>query len=128
MPPITICLLAYGDFPKLARQVIESVQRHCNRSQYRLVVGANAVCDETRNYLEEWRSAGDIDRLILSPENINKCPMMRRMFEEVATEFIWWFDDDSYIVSPDALEQWIAATRRSSERTMMWGELCRCKW
>lgn len=29
--------------------------------------------------------------------------MMRLMFERVDTEFIWWFDDDSYITSSSAL-------------------------
>jgi hypothetical protein len=36
-----------------------------------------------------------IDQLIQSPVNLNQCPMMRRMFAKVETEYIWWFDDDS---------------------------------
>src|SRR6185503_12530877 len=96
-PPVTICLLTYGDFPRLARQAVESIARFCPRTEYQLVVGANAVSPHTRAYLEERKDAGDVDRFILSADNLNKCPMMRRMFEEVATEFIWWFDDDSYI-------------------------------
>lgn len=126
-PAVTICLLTYGDYPGLARQAIESIRRHCPRSDYQLVVGANAVGQETRAYLEERRDAGDVDRLILSPDNLNKCPMMRRLFEQVTTEFIWWFDDDSYVASPDALAQWLASARTSPQPTVMWGELYRCK-
>jgi len=125
-PKFTICVLTYGDFPRLARQVIESIQRFCPRSEYQLVVGANAVGVETRAYLEARKNAGGLDRLILSPANLNKCPMMRRLFEHVSTEFIWWFDDDSYVAAPDALSQWLACARAAPESTVMWGELCRC--
>src|SRR6185295_10266689 len=95
--PVTIGVLTYGDYPELAKRTIESIRFHCARSAYRLVVGANAVCAETRGYLERLRDEGAIDRLILSDENLNKCPMMRRMLESVDTEFFWWFDDDSYL-------------------------------
>lgn len=81
MPQVTICVLTYGDHPRLARQVIGSVQRHCPRSEYQLVVGATAVCQETENDLQALQAAGEIDHLLLSPVNLNKNPMMRRMFE-----------------------------------------------
>ena len=126
-PKVTICLLTYGDFPRLARQAIGSIQRYCPRAEYQLVVGANAVGEETSAYLEAQSNAGNVDRLILSPVNLNKCPMMRRMFEHVTTEFIWWFDDDSYVVAPDALAQWQRAAQSASETTAVWGEMYRCK-
>jgi len=65
-PAVTICILTYGDFPRLARQAIESIARLCVRTEYQLVVGANAVSQETGTYLEECRDAGIVDRLILS--------------------------------------------------------------
>lgn len=125
-PKITICVLTYGNFPRLARQAIESIQRYCPRCDYQLVVGANAIGEETRACLEAQRKAGAVDRLILSPANVNKCPMMRRMFEHVSTEFIWWFDDDSYVAAPDALSNWLRAAQAAPETTVMWGELYRC--
>lgn len=125
-PSVTICVLTYGDFPGLARQVIQSIQRHCTRSDYRLVVGANAVGEATRVYLENLKAAGELDHLILSPVNVNKCPMMRRMFEHVTTEYIWWFDDDSYVAAPGALAQWLRAAQAAPESRMMWGEMYRC--
>src|SRR6478736_1121217 len=97
-PKVTICVLTYGNFPELARESIRSIQLHCPRSEYRLVIGANAIGSETRNYLDDLQHKGQIDRLVISDVNINKCPMMRRMFEEIDTEFIWWFDDDSHIL------------------------------
>ncbi|MSU63487.1 MAG: glycosyltransferase [Pedosphaera sp.] len=102
-PEITICVLTFGEHPALARQVLGSIQAHCPRSRYRMVVGANAVGDATARLLREYHQAGHIDHLISSPTNLNKCPMMRLMFERVDTEFIWWFDDDSYITSSSAL-------------------------
>ena len=52
--------------------------------------------------------------------------MMRRMFENVDTEFIWWFDDDSYITTPDAWSQWLKAARAAPASTVMWGEFYQC--
>src|SRR5579864_5376982 len=121
--PVTICVLTYGDYPKLARQTIESIRSTCVRSSYRLVVGANAVGRETRGYLRDLASSGAIDRLILSPSNLNKCPMMRRMFDQLETEFVWWFDDDSYITAPEALPDRLRLARSSPERHVMWGHV-----
>jgi len=107
--------------------VIESIRHCCPRSQYYLVVGANAVADETLNYLSKHLDAGEIDRLIVSPDNINKCPMMRRMLKEVSTEFIWWFDDDSYLTDPKAFERWLNCAQSSPASTVMWGEQQWCQ-
>lgn len=120
-PPVTICVLTYGDYVDLAISTIESILRNCERPLYRLVVGANAVGLETRRYLERLEAAGAIDRLHISEVNINKCPMMRRMFADIDTEFIWWFDDDSYILAPNALLSRLHAAREASSRVAIWG-------
>ena len=131
-PPVTICVLAFGDHAELVRRCIGSIIEHCQRSRYRLVVGANAVGDDTRRYLDELEAGGAIDRLVSSDENINKCPMMRRMFEDIDTEYIWWFDDDSFVESPRALDTYLAAARSAPERVVMWGKvlvnLCEPGW
>ena len=106
--------------------MIESIWSHCPRSDYRLVVGANAVGNETLNFLTERQQAGEIDQLIVSPINLNKNPMMRRMFEKVETEFIFWFDDDSYITGPNALAKWLAHALDSPPETVMWGRMQWC--
>lgn len=126
MPDVTICVLTYGDYPHLAHRVIESIQRHCARASYELIVGANAVGDKTLACLRTQHAAGEVDHLIHSPLNLNKCPMMRRMFEKVDTGFIWWLDDDSYLTTRDALPQWLKAARAAPDSTVMWGQLCRC--
>jgi glycosyltransferase involved in cell wall biosynthesis len=126
MPAVTICVLTYGDYPRLAQRAIDSIRRHCSRYQYRLIVGANAAGDRTLKYLDSLQTNGDIDHLILSQINLNQCPMMRRMFPLAQSEFIWWFDDDSYITEPHALDRWLEPARRAPERTVMWGPLSLC--
>jgi hypothetical protein len=121
--PVTICVLTYGDHPALAKRAIESIRFHCARSLYRLVVGANAVCPETREYLERLRDEGAIDRLVASDTNLNKCPMMRRMFQGLDGEFVWWFDDDSYVTGPEALPERLRIARSSPEQHVLWGHV-----
>src|SRR5262249_17587879 len=99
-PLVTLCVLTYGDYPDLIERALTSIQTHFPRSAYRLVVGANAPGEKTSAYLNQLQDAGAIDTLIAHPINLNKCPMMRLMFERVTTEYIWWFDDDSYVTSP----------------------------
>src|SRR5262245_60000715 len=105
-PQVTICLLTYGDLASLARRALDSIRDNCARADYRLVVGANAVCPETLELLHTRHRNGDIDHLIVSATNLSKCPMMRRMFANVETDYIWWFDDDSHVTSPDAMSRW----------------------
>jgi hypothetical protein len=124
--PVTVCVLLYGEHPELARQCIESVRRYCPRGQYRLNVGSNAIGETTRRYLNELRCGGGLEQWLDSEQNLNKCPMMRRMFATIETEFIWWFDDDSYVTSPEAFEAWVGAAQRSPVDTVMWGQLACC--
>jgi GT2 family glycosyltransferase len=119
-------VLTYGPHFDLVHRCIESIRTHTDRAFYRLVVGANAVGPETDAYLRELDRTGAIDRIHRSRRNINKCPMMRRMFREVKTPFICWFDDDSYLTEPRTLERQLKLARRSSADTMMWGARAKC--
>lgn len=122
-PAVTIGVLTYGDYPRLARRTIDSIRQYCERSAYRLVVGANAVGDETRAYLDGLAAEGAIDRLIVSPVNLTKGPMMRRMIEGVDTEFFWWFDDDSHVTAPEALAERLRTARQAPSHHVMWGHM-----
>lgn len=126
MPEVTICVLTYGDNAHLAGRAIDSIRNHCPRSEYELVVGANAVSDAARAGLEGLKASGVVDHLLDSPVNLSKCPMMRRMFGKVNSKFIWWFDDDSFITSPDAWSRWLRPARAAADSTVMWGQVYRC--
>jgi len=125
-PLVAICVLTYGNYPRLAKQALDSIQRNCVRDEYKLLVGANSVSRETLRLLNERHQTGAIDRLIVSPTNLSKCPMMRRLFAEIDTQYIWWFDDDSYIKDPSALSQWLQAANSSPASTVLWGSIAHC--
>lgn len=125
-PLVTICVLTFGNYPGLARQALNSIRQYCPRAEYKLVVGANSVGEETSGLLSAWHESGHIDRLIVSSANLSKCPMMRRMFADIDTEYIWWFDDDSCVTEPGALAQWIGAAQASPSSTVIWGSLACC--
>lgn len=126
MATISICVLTYGDHSRLAQRAVDSIVRHCPPAEYELVVGANAAGKQTLAYLQMMEKKGAIDRLIVSPVNLNKCPMMRQMFAGITTEFIWWFDDDSYVLDESALPTWLEAARSSPPSTVMWGQTAQC--
>jgi GT2 family glycosyltransferase len=49
--------------------------------------------------------------------------MMRKMFDGIDSEFVWWFDDDSRITAPEALPDRLRLARQSPERQVMWGHV-----
>lgn len=120
-PLITFCALTYGDYHSLINRCLKSIRQFCPRENYRLVVGANSPSLTTSDYLNELVSIGHINRLCQSNSNINKCPMMRRMFEGIGTKYIWWLDDDSYFQSSVAFETWLKAAEESPNHCTLWG-------
>lgn len=126
-PQVTICVLTFGDFPRLARQALESISRYCPRNEYRLVVGANAVDPQTHAFLVACHESGMVDHLIVSPNNLGKSAMMRLMFDKVETEFIWWFDDDSFITQAGTFARWLEVARSSPASTVLWGRVAMCE-
>lgn len=127
LPSVTICVLTYGEHAALARRVLTSIWRNCERSEYQLLVGANAVGAETLEFLDRHQQAGDIDQALVSPTNLSKCPMMRCLFARVQTDYIWWFDDDSYITRPGVLREWLQLANEAPASTVSWGELGVCE-
>jgi hypothetical protein len=69
-PPVTICVLTYGDYPDLAEQPVESIRNHCERSRYRLLGGANGAGAKTLEYLRPLESEQVIGTSIVNAENI----------------------------------------------------------
>ena len=107
--PVTIGVLFYGDFPRAADNFLSSLYDNTAESEFNLIIGANEVGKKTRKLVETVRSSKkNVVKSVDSPTNILKYPMMRRMFYEddgttrdpaVSTDWLFWFDDDSYVTS-----------------------------
>lgn len=116
MSEVCVCTLLYGS------------DRHCEALAARLLndefielgrhadvrIGLNAVSDNTRQIV-----SGAVDRLsdaivIDCPENINKHPMMRRLFlaRPIAAPLTMWFDDDSCIVPGTHVRSWLSRIQK----------------
>lgn len=108
-PPITICTLLYGPYVDLHQRVLNSVVQSTDPKMYKLRIGLNEICKETRAWLKKFQEKhSDIQMDFYdSVDNIKKYPMMRRMFHDpdnpIDTRWILWLDDDSHIVEKDWL-------------------------
>ena len=122
---MAICVATCGDHLRLIKSCVESIHRFCPRDQYRLFVGANAVSTPVRHYLLRGLDQGRIDQVHWSPVNLNKDPMMRRLFAAAAptAPFLWWFDDDSRVTGPTALPFRLETARTAPARTVVWGHI-----
>lgn len=95
MKPFTVCVLLYGDYPKLAERVLRPFTRPEFHPFFDLRVGANAISDATREHL---MMPGLPSYLLYNDEGITtKYPRMRQMFHNMKTPYAMWFDDDSWI-------------------------------
>lgn len=92
----TICVLLYGDFPALAERCLRSITETVAARDLNLRVGLNAVSPAVRDWVRSWVPE---DSITESRENIFKYPLMRKMLYDkpVTTDYIMWFDDDSYL-------------------------------
>ena len=105
-PSITVCVLTYGDHCDLAYRCLTSVVSACAEIvPGGIRVGLNDVGDRTAKYVDsliqhKWLDPQNVWR---SATNIHKYPMMRRMFYDqqnpITTDYVMWFDDDSFIKS-----------------------------
>jgi hypothetical protein len=96
----TICTLAYGKFPHLIKRCISSILESVPRSRLDLRIGANACCDETLEYINSPEVGAT--KVYNHPENAYKYPVMHEMFHDascpIRSNYLVWFDDDSYVV------------------------------
>lgn len=118
---VTICTCLYGDFPVLAKRVLQSILFYCDRSKFYLRVGCNQVSDETMSFVNSVRK--EIDDIYISKYNINKDPMYKRMLCDMETKYHLWLDDDSAIEESDTLDTYMEVAESSSESVALWGKL-----
>jgi GT2 family glycosyltransferase len=121
-PPVTICVLLYGDHFFLCERFFTRLFRHTPADAFRLRIGLNAVCRQTAEYVHAIGRRHAETTIYESPENIYKGPMARRMFHEPPIETTWtlWFDDDSYVTRGDWLLG-LGLAVETSPSVAMWG-------
>lgn len=98
----TVCVLLYGNYPSLAKRVLESLSSTHLVKEFRL--GLNAVSQDTSSFVHDWMGAQNNPVTCYMPchaGNVGKYPLMSRMFADMSTAFVMWFDDDSYLGSVD---------------------------
>lgn len=101
---VTVCVLCYGkDHFNLHQRCLEKIAATVPKDRMELRVGLNEVSLDTLNYVERM----DPFKIYNHPENAKKYPVMREMFHDPAapltTNYLIWFDDDSYVVN----EKWL---------------------
>lgn len=130
MKPLTLCALFYGDHLWLAERCLGSLWDGlpvgCEFiKEFRLAL--NAVSNETGHYIRKWtRKVWEKYKipavLYCTDENAYKYPLMRRMFHSdpvLETEFVMWFDDDSYLETPVAKTWWSAMLAEIEQADMI---------
>lgn len=128
MNGFTVCVLLYGDHPDLAELCLRSIVQ---RADWNLVkdirVACNAVSSHTRTLVDEILRAVPSAvglHIYVSEENRYKYPMMRRMFYDgehpIVTQFVMWFDDDSYI-DPEQSPLWWHSVYAAASRGAVTG-------
>ena len=98
---LDIAVLLYGDYPDLAKKVLNSLTASLPPQLFRLRLGMNAVSAATHAAAMDIVTAAGLNYVVTrSNTNIYKYPMMREMISEVELPrdgWFIWFDDDSYV-------------------------------
>jgi hypothetical protein len=101
----TVFVLCYGDHVDLACRCIDSILSTVDRERIDLRIGTNSVSQDTIRYLHSTEP----DKLYMNQENRFKYPVMRSMFFDpnapIKTNYIIWFDDDTYVVDKNWLDK-----------------------
>lgn len=131
-PKTTACVLLYGDYPHLAERCLVPLLRLAAAGLIELRVGCNEISSRTEDFLARWLVERiENVRVFRSQENILKYPMMRLLFGHghplagpapIRTDFLMWFDDDSYVKHPQP-HKWLAETEARMDGADMLGSV-----
>jgi GT2 family glycosyltransferase len=120
---VTIAVVCYGDHRDLAERFFTSLYSRTDPACFTLRVGLNEVTAATASLVAEFSARYRNIRIFNEPKNIFKDPLMRRMFSEepLETEWVIWFDDDSYVVRADWLHR-LALQMERQPSVAQWGQ------
>ncbi len=111
MPDFTVCVLLYGDYSELARRCLTPLWELAESGQIDLRIGCNDIGRNTLDYLNQVDTVVDRDhyRVIRSPENKRKYPMMRELFAlGPLSPYTMWLDDDSVVSVKQNPSLWLS--------------------
>jgi hypothetical protein len=122
-PPVTICVLLYGDHAPLCERFFSQLAANTPPDAFHLRIGLNAVGDRTTALVADVTRRFPCTRVYESAENLYKGPMSRRMFHDdpIRTKWTIWFDDDSYVFRADWL-LCLALAIQARPEVDMWGQ------
>lgn len=125
--PINICVLAFSsdhsrehDHYSIISRCLNSIIEHTRPEKYRLHIGCNNLSPRVMALVDKLVTEHNAVKYIGKPErdeNGNqvypKYPLMRHMFQATAgreespeaSDWVAWFDDDSYATASDWLEK-----------------------
>src|SRR4051812_47146594 len=91
-PPVTICVLLYGDHYALCERFFSKLFHHTRPDLFHLRIGLNAVSQATLDYVSRRLPTKNV-QVFHSEANLYKGGMMRRMFHEAPIRTCWtlWF-------------------------------------
>lgn len=124
MPEVTVTVVLYGDFPSLAKRVLEPLWPLFRAGAVDLRIGCNECSQATLDYLADTGAFSDPNvGMIISPTNVHKYPMLRNLIglAPLASKLMH-FDDDSYIDDPDP-EDWLRIKLARCEAHTMVGQV-----
>jgi hypothetical protein len=125
VPDFSVCVLLYGDYPKLAERVLKSLARPEWRGEFDMWIGMNNVSNATKQVIHDY--APPYAACVPGDEPYHKYPLMRRMFynwhgSPLKSPYVMWFDDDSYVLA-DAPSDWFNAVRAAMTNADMIGDI-----
>jgi hypothetical protein len=123
----TVCVLLYGDYPRLAERCLGSLVSYLPPGA-QLRIGMNECCAQTIGLVRRIKLHPGFAsvRVFQSTSNVHKYPLMRRMFHEpsmpLTTPFVMWFDDDSFLL-PSCGSAWLDRVHARMQAADMLGSL-----
>lgn len=120
----SVCAIFYGDYPKLASRLLDSLTVSGNVADFRF--GLNSVSQATKDLVQVWA----LQKMHKTPvyvyeestgANVGKYPLMRTMLKDAYSPAaqIMWFDDDSYVDVSAGLAWWDAVAIASKSKTQL---------
>ena len=115
----TVCCLLYGDYPELAYRCLKPISELYNNG-VPVRISCNEISDRTRSVIKKLFEKPE--RLITLENNpqIYKYPAMRELLwktDPITTDYVMWFDDDSYIKDPSPVK-WLTEVENFMVETM----------